>query len=41
MSNGDVEISTGTFITVVDRMGSVLVVEPLTGMKARDNDESE
>jgi len=41
MSNGEVEISTGTFITVVDRMGSVLVVEPLTGLKARNNDESE
>ncbi len=41
ISNGDVEIPTGTYISVVDTMGSVLVVEPLTGMKARDNDESE
>ncbi|HJM66050.1 MAG TPA: NfeD family protein [Candidatus Thalassarchaeaceae archaeon] len=41
ISNGEVEIATGTYITVVDSMGSVLVVEPLTGMKARDNDESE
>tara|TARA_B100000902_G_scaffold396394_1_gene457266 strand:- start:406 stop:1020 length:615 start_codon:yes stop_codon:yes gene_type:complete len=41
MSNGEQEISTGTFISVVDRMGSILVVEPLTGMKARVTDESE
>ena len=41
VSNGDVEIQTGTYITVVDRIGSTLVVEPLTGMKARDSDESE
>ena len=41
ISNGEVEIGTGTYITVVDRVGTVLVVEPLTGMKARDPDESE
>ena len=41
VSNGDVEIQTGTYITVVDRIGSTLVVEPLSGMKARDSDESE
>ena len=41
ISNGELEIATGTYISVVDTMGSVLVVEPLTGMKARDSDESE
>ena len=41
VSNGDEEIQTGTYITVVDRIGTTLVVEPLTGMKARDSDESE
>jgi len=40
-SNGDMEILTGTYITVVDRIGTTLIVEPLTGMKARSSDESE
>ena len=40
VSNCEIEIATVTYITVVDRIRSTLVVEPLTGMKARV-DESE